>query len=93
MTGEALQLASDQVAIYSKGVQYQAGQTLTFDEKEMEVVQVLPKNVTLGHLPDHMSFIVSQYLVIVVQDRRYLKIKLRIAIIWALKAVYQKKNR
>ncbi|HFI0448230.1 TPA: ABC transporter permease [Streptococcus suis] len=68
MTGEALQLASDQVAIYSKGVQYQAGQTLTFDKKEMEVVQVLPKNVTLGHLPDHMSFIVSQYLVIVVQD-------------------------
>ncbi|HEM3702902.1 TPA: FtsX-like permease family protein [Streptococcus suis] len=68
MTGEALQLASDQVAIYSKGVQYQAGQTLTFDEKEMEVVQVLPKNVTLGHLPDHMSFNVSQYLVIVVQD-------------------------
>lgn len=68
MTGEALQLASDQVAIYSKGVQYQAGQTLTFDEKEMEVVQVLPKNVTLGHLPDHMSFIVSQYLVVVVQD-------------------------
>lgn len=68
MTGEALQLASDQVAIYSKGVQYQAGQTLTFDEKEMEVVQVLPKNVTLGHLPDHMSFNVSQYLVVVVQD-------------------------
>ncbi|NQG18580.1 ABC transporter permease [Streptococcus suis] len=68
MTGEKLQLASDQVAIYSKGVQYQAGQTLTFDEKEMEVVQVLPKNVTLGHLPDHMSFNVSQYLVVVVQD-------------------------
>ncbi|MGQ7370578.1 FtsX-like permease family protein [Streptococcus suis] len=68
MTGEALQLASDQVAIYSKGVQYQAGQTLTFDEKEMEVAQVLPKNVTLGHLPDHMSFNVSQYLVVVVQD-------------------------
>ncbi|MDW8751094.1 FtsX-like permease family protein [Streptococcus suis] len=68
MTGEALQLSSDQVAIYSKGVQYQAGQTLAFDEKEMEVVQVLPKNVTLGHLPDHMSFNVSQYLVVVVQD-------------------------
>ncbi|HFU4450739.1 TPA: ABC transporter permease [Streptococcus suis] len=68
MTGEALQLASDQVAIYSKGVQYQAGQTLTFDEKEMEVVQVLLKNVTLGHLPDYMSFNVSQYLVVVVQD-------------------------
>ncbi|HFU4488068.1 TPA: ABC transporter permease [Streptococcus suis] len=68
MTGEALQLARDQVAIYSKGVQYQVGQTLTFDEKEMEVAQVLPKNVTLGHLPDHMSFNVSQYLVIVVQD-------------------------
>ncbi|HFU4363942.1 TPA: ABC transporter permease [Streptococcus suis] len=68
MTGEALQLARDQVAIYSKGVQYQAGQTLTFDKKEMEVAKVLPKNVTLGHLPDHMSFIVSQYLVIVVQD-------------------------
>lgn len=68
MTGEKLQLASDQVAIYSKGVQYQAGQTLTFDEKEMEVAQVLPKNVSLGHLPDHMSFNVSQYLVVVVQD-------------------------
>lgn len=68
MTGDALQLASDQVAIFSKGVQYQAGQTLTFDEKEMEVVQVLPKNVTLGHLPDHGSFLLSQYLVIVVQD-------------------------
>ncbi len=68
MTGEKLQLASDQVAIFSKGVQYQAGQTLTFDEKEMEVVQVLPKNVTLGHLPDHSSFLFSQYLVIVVQD-------------------------
>ncbi|HFU3701052.1 TPA: FtsX-like permease family protein [Streptococcus suis] len=68
MTGEALQLASDQVAIYSKGVQYQAGQTLTFDEKEMEVAQVLPKNVTLGHLPDYVSFNVSQYLILVVQD-------------------------
>ncbi|NQM56062.1 FtsX-like permease family protein [Streptococcus suis] len=68
MTGEALQLASDQVAIFSKGVQYKAGQTLTFDEKEMEVAQVLPKNVTLGHLPDHGSFLLSQYLVIVVQD-------------------------
>ncbi|HFI0028195.1 TPA: ABC transporter permease [Streptococcus suis] len=68
MTGEKLQLASDQVAIFSKGVQYQAGQTLTFDEKEMEVAQVLPKNVTLGHLPDHSSFLFSQYLVIVVQD-------------------------
>ncbi|HEL1670534.1 TPA: ABC transporter permease, partial [Streptococcus suis 2651] len=68
MTGEKIQLASDQVAIYSKGVHYQAGQTLTFDEKEMEVVQVLPKNVTLGHLPDHGSFLLSQYLVIVVQD-------------------------
>ncbi|MFI3088182.1 ABC transporter permease [Streptococcus sp. 2022WUSS037] len=68
MTGEKLQLASDQVAIYSKGVQYQAGQPLRFDEKEMEVVQILPKNVTLGHLPDHGSFLLSQYLVIVVQD-------------------------
>ncbi|HEL1639362.1 TPA: FtsX-like permease family protein [Streptococcus suis] len=68
MTGEKLQLASDQVAIYSKGVQYQAGQTLTFDEKEMEVAQVLPKNVTLGHLPDHVTFNFSKYLVIVVQD-------------------------
>ncbi|HFI0070479.1 TPA: FtsX-like permease family protein [Streptococcus suis] len=68
MTGEALQLASDQVAIYSKGLQFQAGQTLTFDEKEMEVVQVLPKNVTLGHLPGHVSFNVSQNLVVVVQD-------------------------
>ncbi|HEM3473886.1 TPA: FtsX-like permease family protein [Streptococcus suis] len=68
MTGEELQLASDQVAIFSKGVQYKAGQTLTFDEKEMEVAQVLPKNVTLGHLPDHGSFLLSQYLVIVVQD-------------------------
>ncbi|HEM6592585.1 ABC transporter permease [Streptococcus suis] len=68
MTGEALQLASDQVAIFSKGVQHKAGQTLTFDEKEMEVAQVLPKNVTLGHLPDHGSFLLSQYLVIVVQD-------------------------
>ncbi|MDW8777324.1 FtsX-like permease family protein [Streptococcus suis] len=68
MTGEKLQLASDQVAIYSKGVQYQAGQPLTFDEMEMEVAQVFPKNVTLGHLPDHGSFLLSQYLVIVVQD-------------------------
>ncbi|CYU00052.1 FtsX-like permease family protein [Streptococcus suis] len=68
MTGEKLQLASDQVAIYSKGVQYQAGQSLTFDEMEMEVAQVFPKNVTLGHLPDHGSFLLSQYLVIVVQD-------------------------
>ncbi|MGQ7318991.1 ABC transporter permease [Streptococcus suis] len=68
MTGQKLELEADQVAIYSKGVQYQAGQTLTFDEKEMEVVQVLPKNVTLGHLPDYMSFNVSQYLVVVVQD-------------------------
>ncbi|HFI0077783.1 TPA: FtsX-like permease family protein [Streptococcus suis] len=68
MTGEKLQLAADQVAIYSKGVQFQAGQTLTFDEKEMEVAQVLPKNVTLGHLPDYVSFNVSQYLIFVVQD-------------------------
>ncbi|HEL2575220.1 TPA: FtsX-like permease family protein [Streptococcus suis] len=68
MTGQKLELEADQVAIYSKGVQYKAGQTLTFDEKEMEVAQVLPKNVTLGHLPDHMSFNVSQYLVVVVQD-------------------------
>lgn len=68
MTSQKLELAADQVAIYSKGVQYQAGQTLTFDEKEMEVAQVLPKNVTLGHLPYHVTFNFSKYLVIVVQD-------------------------
>lgn len=68
MTSQKLELAADQVAIYSKGVQYQAGQTLTFDEKEMEVAQVLPQNVTLGHLPDHVTFNFSKYLVIVVQD-------------------------
>ncbi|MFU8727077.1 ABC transporter permease [Streptococcus suis] len=68
ITSQKLELAADQVAIYSKGVQYQAGQTLTFDEKEMEVAQVLPKNVTLGHLPDHVTFNFSKYLVIVVQD-------------------------
>ncbi|HEM4974788.1 ABC transporter permease [Streptococcus suis] len=68
MTSQKLELAADQVAIYSKGVQYQAGQTLTFDEKEMKVAQVLPQNVTLGHLPDHVTFNFSKYLVIVVQD-------------------------
>ncbi|CYU36927.1 ABC transporter permease [Streptococcus suis] len=68
MTSQKLDLAADQVAIYSKGVQYQTGQTLTFDEKEMEVAQVLPQNVTLGHLPDHVTFNFSKYLVIVVQD-------------------------
>ncbi|HEM4729009.1 TPA: FtsX-like permease family protein [Streptococcus suis] len=68
MTSQKLELAADQVAIYSKGVQYQTGQTLTFDEKEMEVAQVLPQNVTLGHLQDHVTFNFSKYLVIVVQD-------------------------
>ena len=68
MTGQKLELEADQVAIYSKVVQFQAGQTLAFDEKEMEVAQVLSENVTLGHLPDHVSFIVSQYLIVVVQD-------------------------
>ncbi|HFU4476279.1 TPA: FtsX-like permease family protein [Streptococcus suis] len=68
MTGQKLELEADQVAIYSKGVQFQAGQTLAFDEKEMEVAQVLSENVTLGHLPDHVSFIVSHYLIVVVQD-------------------------
>ncbi|HEM3628318.1 TPA: FtsX-like permease family protein [Streptococcus suis] len=68
MTSQKLELAADQVAIYSKGIQYQAGQTLTFDEKEMEVAQVLPQNVALGHLPDHVTFNFSKYLVIVVQD-------------------------
>ncbi|CYW90498.1 ABC transporter permease [Streptococcus suis] len=68
MTSQKLELAADQVAIYSKVVQYQTGQTLTFDEKEMEVAQVLPQNVTLGHLPDHVTFNFSKYLVIVVQD-------------------------
>ncbi|HFI0827790.1 TPA: FtsX-like permease family protein [Streptococcus suis] len=68
MTGQKLELEADQVAIYSKVVQFQAGKTLTFDEKEMEVAQVLPKNVTLGHLPDYVSFNVSQYLIFVVQD-------------------------
>ncbi len=68
MTGQKLELEADQVAIYSKGVQFQADQTLAFDEKEMEVAQVLSENVTLGHLPDHVSFNVSQYLIVVVQD-------------------------
>lgn len=68
MTGQKLKLEADQVAIYSKVVQFQAGQTLAFDEKEMEVAQVLSENVTLGHLPDHVSFNVSQYLIVVVQD-------------------------
>ncbi|HFI0094594.1 TPA: FtsX-like permease family protein [Streptococcus suis] len=68
MTGQKLELEADQVAIYSKVVQFQAGKTLTFYEKEMEVAQVLPKNVTLGHLPDYVSFNVSQYLIFVVQD-------------------------
>lgn len=68
MTGQHLGLVANQVAIYSKGVQFQAGQPLTFDEKEMEVAQVLSKNVTLGHHPDQVSFNVSQYLIVVVQD-------------------------
>lgn len=68
MTGQHLGLVANQVAIYSKGVQYQVGHALTIDKKEMEIAQVLPKNVTLGHLPDHVSFNFSQYLVIVVQD-------------------------
>lgn len=68
MTGQKLELEADQVAIYSKGVLFQAGQTLAFDEKEMEVAQVLSENVTLGHLPDHVSFNVSQNLIVVVQD-------------------------
>ena len=68
MTGQKLELEADQVAIYSKVVQFQAGQTLAFDEKEMEVAQVLSENLTLGHLPDHVSFNVSQYLIVVVQD-------------------------
>jgi putative ABC transport system permease protein len=68
MTGQKLELEADQVAIYSKVVQFQADQTLAFDEKEMEVAQVLSENVTLGHLPDHVSFNVSQYLIVVVQD-------------------------
>ena len=68
MTGQKLELEADQVAIYSKGVQFQADQTLAFDEKEMEVAQVLSENVTLGHLPDHVSFNVSQYLIVVVQN-------------------------
>ncbi len=68
MTGQKLELEADQVAIYSKVVQFQAGQTLAFDEKEMEVAQVFSENVTLGHLPDHVSFNVSQYLIVVVQD-------------------------
>lgn len=68
MTGQKLELEADQVAIYSKVVQFQASQTLAFDEKEMEVAQVLSENVTLGHLPDHVSFNVSQYLIVVVQD-------------------------
>ncbi|HFI2462165.1 TPA: ABC transporter permease [Streptococcus suis] len=68
MTGETLRLAQDQIAIYNKEIQYQKGQTLTFGEKEMQVAQVLPKNVTLGHLPDNVSFVFSQYLVIVVHD-------------------------
>ena len=68
MTGQKLELEADQVAIYSKVVQFQAGQTLAFDEKEMEVAQVLSENVTLGYLPDQVSFNVSQYLIVVVQD-------------------------
>lgn len=68
MTGQHLGLVANQVAIYSKGVQFQVGQPLTFDEKEMEVAQVLSKNVTLGHHPDQVSFNVSQYLIVVVQD-------------------------
>ncbi|WP_333564379.1 FtsX-like permease family protein [Streptococcus parasuis] len=68
MTGQKLELEADQVAIYSKVVQFQAGQTLAFDEKEMEVAQVLSENLTLGHLPDHVSFNVRQYLIVVVQD-------------------------
>lgn len=68
MTGQHLGLVANQVAIYSKGVQYQVGQALTIDKKAMEIAQVLPQNVTLGHLPDHVTFNFSKYLVIVVQD-------------------------
>ncbi|HFU3810330.1 TPA: FtsX-like permease family protein [Streptococcus suis] len=68
MTGQHLGLVANQVAIYSKGVQYQVGQAITFDKNEMEVAQVLSENVTLGHLPDYVSFNVSQYLIFVVQD-------------------------
>lgn len=68
MTGQDLSLTGNQLAIYSKGTVYQKEQDLTIGQEVFQVVQVLDKNVTLGHLPDHGSFLLHQYLVLVVPD-------------------------
>ncbi|MDG3131692.1 ABC transporter permease [Streptococcus suis] len=68
MTGETLELTEHQLAIYSKGVRYHEGQEVTVADRHFIVNHVLNQNVTLGHLPDHFSFILSQYLVLVVDN-------------------------
>ncbi len=73
MTGKKLNLAANQLAIYSKGIQYQAGQEMVIGEQDFQVAQVLPQNITLGHLPDHISFTSDQYLVMVVSDLAVVK--------------------
>lgn len=68
MTGESLDLARNQLVMYSKGIRYEENQEVVISNQSYQIVQVLPQNITRGYIPDHGSFLLNQYLVIVVAD-------------------------
>lgn len=72
MTGENLDLQAGEVAVYSKGQTFVSGQQLEIGEKKFKVGAVLDRNGTIYHLPDYMSLLLNQYLVLVLPDLSHL---------------------
>ncbi|MGT2799045.1 ABC transporter permease [Streptococcus marmotae] len=67
MTGERLDLSSDQVAVYSKNVDFDAHQPLVIGEQSFTVKKRLPKNFAAYQTPNNMTQLFPG-LILVVHD-------------------------
>ncbi|MTB64888.1 FtsX-like permease family protein [Streptococcus sp. zg-86] len=67
MTGERLDLSSDQVAVYSKNVDFDAHQPIVIGEQSFTVKKRLPKNFTAYQTPNNMTQLFPG-LILVVHD-------------------------
>lgn len=65
MTGEALDLSDQEVAVYAHDIDVNLEKNLLIDKQSFKIKQTLPTNITDEYLPTMMSYLVPSMLVIV----------------------------
>ncbi|MBP2620869.1 FtsX-like permease family protein [Streptococcus panodentis] len=68
MTGQSLELADDEAAIYAKNVSFQQDQPLRVNDKDWKIKQVLSENFTYGQLPVDYAMVSDKNIYMVVND-------------------------